>query len=293
MSLQFSLIAFLIWQIPGAAMLITGLILGGLPPTGRSLDRWASRYGLALVPTNQALVRRYRRRTRSFRWIGAGVAWLSTGSIVVLSGLYIPVFGSWLLVTIAGYMVGDVIAELTFMRPAGTPGAIRAASLERRNLPNYVPPFSIWTLRLLPLVMIALSALYLAAPKLPANPGDPSLATVVGVTAFLILFAFASEQVLRVIVARPQPALSAELVAADDAIRASSIHALTAAGICVSLVGIAATFFWFGYALSNESLHQPLSMVGTLVIVFAVVCWWFLGQPRKWRVQHDGQPVGG
>ena len=289
MSYRFDLVAFLIWQTPGAALLVWGLVLGVRPPGERSMAKWAARYGLTLTDANRSLVARYRRRTRSLQLVGAGLGWLAIALIVALTGLNIPLFGVSLLVTIAGYLLGAVIAETTFLRPFGPPTGIRSASLVPRALPDYVPLFSVWALRVLPLVMIGLAVVYVLIPKLPLNPGDPNLGLVIGITVFLVIFAISVEQVLRMIVGRPQPVVDAGLVAADDAIRASSIHALSGASIGVLLVGIAGALFWLGYATSAQSLSQPLSFLGTLAILLSLVSWIVLGHPSTWRVRHRAQ----
>jgi len=287
MSYRFDLVAFLIWQAPGAALLVWGVILGVRPPGERPTTRWAARYGLALTAANRSLVAHYRRRTRSLQLVGAGLGWLAIALFVALTGLNIPVFGVSLLVTIAGYLLGAVIAETTFLRPFGPRTGIRSASLVPRALLDYVPLLTVWALRTLPLVIIGLAVVYVVMPKLQLNAGDPNLALVIGLTAVLVIFALSVEQVLRMIVGRPQPVVDAGLVAADDAIRASSIHALSGAGIGTLLVGIAGALFWLGYATSAGSLSQPLSFLGTLMILLSLVSWIVLGHPRTWRVRHS------
>ncbi|HEV3097425.1 MAG TPA: hypothetical protein VG104_09790 [Candidatus Dormibacteraeota bacterium] len=286
---RFDLLAFLIWQTPGAALLLWGLFVGVRPPSERSLGRWAARYGLALTAANQSLVAAYRRRTRSLQLVGAGVGWLAVASFDAVTGLSIPLFGVGFLATMAGYFLGAVVAETTFLRPFGAPSGIRSAVLVPRDLLDYLPSLSIWALRGLPLVMIGLAVVYVVMPKLPPNPGDPSLAFVIGIAAFLTILAVGVDQILRTIVGRPQPVIAADLVAADDALRASSIHVLAGASIAMLLVGIGGALFWLGYATPASALSQPVDFIGTIVILLSIASWVVLGHPRSWRVRHGNQ----
>lgn len=260
-----------------------------LPPPQRSVARWAARYGLHLSDVNRSLVSRYLQRTRSLQMAGAGLGWIATGLFVDATGPFVTLFGVPLMMAIAGYLLGAVLAEATFLRRFGAQTGVRSASLTPRALLDYVPLVSVWSLRVLPGVLIVLAVLYALVPKHAPTPSDVSATPVLAASALLVVFALAVERLLQVIVARPQPAIDADLVAADDAIRASSIHALTGAGIGLVLVGIGAVLFALQYASSNDALREWLGYPATLAILLSLVSWIRLGHPRSWRVRRSTQ----
>src|ERR1700737_2533 len=105
------LLSTLIGFIPGAGMLVWGLVRALVPPSQRSLTRWASRYGLHLSDVNRLVISRYLQRTRSLQMAGAGVGWIATGLFVTGTGQFVPLFGLPLMGAIAGYLLGAGIAE--------------------------------------------------------------------------------------------------------------------------------------------------------------------------------------
>ncbi|MHB8613721.1 MAG: hypothetical protein ACYDAL_15065 [Candidatus Dormibacteraceae bacterium] len=284
---SFALVPFLIGLTPGFGLLAWGAVTLGQGPTKKSLDKWSARYGLTLTDTNLFLVVRYLRRTRGLRIVGAGLGWLASPVFVALTGQGIPLFGVSVLVAIVGYILGAVIAETAFARPFGAPSEVRLASLAPRVLLDYVPSVSIWSLRVLATITIGLALLFAGMPRHPEGPGDPSLALVIGVAVLLTGFALAVERILQRIVERPQPASDVDLVAADDAIRASSIHSVSGAGIGMLLVGIGAELFWMQFTTSVEPLRQLLGWPATVAILLALLSCAGLGHPRTWRVRHS------
>jgi hypothetical protein len=283
----FLLMPFLIVLTPGVGLLVWGLVLLGRGPNGKSLEKWAARYSLTLTDTNRLFVARYLRRTRGSRIIGAGLGWLLSPVLLALIQQGIPLFGGSILVAIFGYILGALVAETTFARPFRMPSGERLASLAPRVLVDYVPLLSIWSLCVLAATNIGLALLFAAIPKHPHTPGDPSLALVIGSAVLLGFFTFAVVRILHLIVARPQPATDADLVAADDAIRASTIHALSGAGIGMLLVGMGAELFWLQFTTTIDSLRQLLGWPATLAILLAMASCVGLGYPRTWRVRRS------
>lgn len=270
-------------------MLVWGLVLAVVPPSQRMLTRWAARYGLHLSDLNRSLISRYLQRTRGLQMVGAGVGWIATGLFVTGVGQFVPLFGIPLMMAIAGYLVSAVIAEATFLRQLGAQTGVRSAALTPRTLLDYVPRLSVWALRALPAVLIVLAVLYGLMPKHAETPSEVSAMLVLAASVLLVVLALGAERLLQAIVARPQSAINAELMAADDAIRASSIHALSGAGGGLVLVGIGAVLFALQYASTDDSLHEWLGYPATLAIIFSLVSWIRLGHPRTWRVRRSGQ----
>ena len=289
MSYGSDLLSTLIGFIPGAGMLVWGLARALVPPSPRALTRWAARYGLHLSNVNRSIVSRYLQRTRSLQMAAAGVGWIATGVFVTGTGQFVPLFGVPLMIAIAGYLLGAVIAEASFLRQLAPPTGIRSAALTPRGLLDYVPRLTVWALRALPAVLIVLAVLYALTPKHAETPSDVSPTLVLAASALLVVVAFAVDRLLQAIVARPQPAINAELMAADEAIRASSIHALSGAGVGLVLVGIGAVLFALQYASTNDALGAWLGYPATLAILLSLLSWVRLGHPRTWRVRRSSQ----
>jgi hypothetical protein len=289
MSYRSDLLSTLIGFIPGAGMLVWGLVRALVPPSQRALTRWAARYGLHLSDGNRSVISRYLQRTRSLQLGGAGFGWIATGFFVAGVGQFVPLFGIPLMMAIAGYLLGAVIAEAIFLREFAAPTGVRSAALMPRGLVDYVPRLTVWALRGLPAVLVVLAVLYALTPKHAETPSDVSAPFVLAASALLVVVAFTVDRLLQAIVARPQPAINAELMAADDAIRASSIHALSGAGVGLVLVGIGAVLFALQYASTNDALGAWLGYPATLAILLSFVSWIRLGHPRTWRVRRSGQ----
>ena len=289
MSFGSDLLSTLIGFIPGAGMLVWGLVRALVPPSPRALTRWAARYGLHLSNVNRSIVSRYLQRTRSLQMAAAGVGWIATGVFVTGTGQFVPLFGVPLMIAIAGYLLGAVIAEASFLRQLAPPTGMRSAALTPRALLDYVPRLTVWALRALPAVVVVLAVLYALTPKHAETPSDVSPTLVLAASALLVVVAFAVDRLLQAIVARPQPAINAELMAADEAIRASSIHALSGAGVGLVLVGIGAVLFALQYASTNDALGAWLGYPATLAILLSLLSWVRLGHPRTWRVRRSGQ----
>src|ERR1700737_2648690 len=289
MSYGSDLLSTLIGFIPGAVRLVWGLVRGLVPPSQRALTRWAARYGLHLNDVNRSVIGRYLQRTRSLQMAGAGVGWIATGLFVTGTGQFVPLFGVPLMVAIAGYLLGAVIAEASFLRQLGAQTGVRSAALTPRGLLDYVPRLTVWALRGLPVVLVVLAVLYALVPKHAETPSDVSAPLVLAASALLVAVAFAVARLLQAIVARPQPAINAELMAADEAIRGGLFHALSGAGVGLVLVGIGAVLFALQYASTNDALGAWLGYPATLAILLSLLSWVRLGHPRTWRVRRSSQ----
>src|ERR1700736_952701 len=289
MAYESDLLSTLIGFIPGGGLLVWGLVRALVPPSQRALTRWAARYGLHLSDVNRSVVSRYLQRTRSLQMAGAGLGWIAPALFVTGTGQFVPLFGVPLMVAIAGYLLGAVIAEATFLRQLGAQTGVRSAALTPRALLDYVPRLSVWGLRALPAVLIVLAVLYALVPKHPETPSDVSATLALTASALLVVVALCVERLLQARVGRQQPVINAELVAADDAIRASSIHALSGAGVGLVLVGIGAVLFALHDSSTDDPLRAWLGYPATLAILLALLSWIRLGHPRTWRVRRSSQ----
>jgi hypothetical protein len=275
----------------GAMSGLVGLVLAVMPPSATRLEAWARRYGFALTDANRSLVGRYLRRTRTLQVAGAAIGFLASPLYVGITGRPFPLGDSWVALAVGGYLVATVVAEATFLRRSPATH-IREAALSPRTLSDYVPSATIWVIRILPFAAVALGVVYAAVPKDPQRPLDPSAAFLLVTSLVLVGFAIAIEAALRAIVARPQPATSEDVVAADDAVRASSIHGLTGAAVALMLLCAGWELVLVGEVTAVTILSQVLPWLGVIADVAALGAWIGLGHPRSWRVRRAPTAAG-
>ena len=208
----------------------------------------------------------------------------------VLGGLVLPPLGvaalgfgrdgvstNWSFLFV-GHLVGALYAEVALRRPA--PSGTRTATLDRRELHQYLPA----RLRFAPVtvsgLLVAIAAVALATADLPRDAATWVSACAVGALAISAAVAIAQ----RWVVARPQPFIEPEMIAADDAIRSQSVHMLAGSGTAVilSLVGTA------GSRVAVDS-NAPLSWIAGFSalasVPLAVVACLYYGH-RAWRVRR-------
>ena len=181
-------------------------------------------FGTSLALASSFLERRWKLRTQ------CGLVAVAVPLVfeLVMRGRFtislLPIMGA--------YAVGTLWAELTLTRPVGD---VARASLATRRVSQYLSPTWLGVQRISALVAVG----SLAAPTQLAQraPGDVQLpsdsvswmwvAAAVGIAAV-------AEVAEWWIVRRPQPATTPELLAADDAIRSDSVHAI--AGVAVGVL---------------------------------------------------------
>ncbi len=242
-------------------------------------DTWAGRHGLELTPVSRPWVETYLRTGRNLRQICALGGIVVPIAVHAATGVDLHVSGLvWLLV---GYLVGCLWSELALTRaPAGTR---RSASLVTRQLSDYLPRRMRVAQVALPAVAVALGALATAAytwdrsaefhdlssgadtlVRTAPNATDQLLhsgARVAAVLAPLIMVvAWLAE---RYLIRRPQPVVDPSLVAADDALRSSSVHLLGASGMAAVCLLIASQCGYF-LTLEHSSL-QWIAAPGTVL----------------------------
>ncbi len=211
------------------------------------VDAWARVHDLVLTAENRPMVRWYLRTAGMLRTWGAvagvvlpsafALAW--SGHFEVLGvdaeGGVNPGDVGWIFL---GYLVGALYAEVALARPVDP--TRRTASLVPRDLDDYLPRRLLLTQRWLG---AAVAAGCLASLALPYDERwiGPGAVSVVGFLAWVAAFTLGLERVQRWLIRRPQPFTEPSLVAADDAIRAQSVHAVAGAGLAVLLLMLAGT----------------------------------------------------
>jgi hypothetical protein len=273
----------LFWGIPLAYVLFRGF----RAPDERLLERWSHVYGVSLTEGSRPIAATYLRRTKRIRTVGALAGLVASVLYVTLTdgGQSNSFVGNGLFLAVVGYLLGTVVAEALVPRP--TRADIRTASLVPRTLRDYLPGYAVAALRVLPVVSVALVPIFMVMKDPPiSNVSKLGFAVT---SAALLVMALGVELMQRLIVNRPQPALTPDLLEADDAIRSASVHALAGGGVALSLI-------WLTYqlgALGNgrgSLVSWLLAVLAILSIGLALWSWIDLAHPKEWRVRrHLGQ----
>ena len=282
------------------ATVVLALVLVGWL-TRRAVDptedrSWAAAYGVTLTDRNRSFVRYYVRLSITLRVIG-GVGGLVLGYLFdratgmdTTTGLG---FWAWIL---GFWVVGAAWAERQMDPPGPRPAA---ASLTPRRLADYLPVGlrSGPLVAMLAVVAVAMAGVVAPTPTQPdgfAIPSDAWLAT----GAAIALAAFVGVTLLlRSIVGRRQPVAHHDLVAADDAVRASTLHHVAAGGTAALLA--------IGGVIAQAVVaprHLPFGLRGWVPMLFGLGT--LLSSRyyayRTWRVRRPiagpdastGAPVG-
>jgi hypothetical protein len=285
---------FVIVVVVAAVALGVGLALAGLF-TAEDPTAWARTNAVQLTPDTRAALAAYLRNRRGLRRIGAFAGLILPPAITAGTGIDLQVSGVvWVLL---GYLIGLLVAELTFARIAGT--GPRMASLTTRRLADYLP-------RPLAVAQVAVPALnaalaVVAARIVDASPDADAFATgstfqdltAAAVVAGPIAVLLAAGALLgeRALVRRPQPMVEPDLVALDDAMRSSSVRTVAATSVATTSFLVACQLGGIGQALAPGSSVQLLLSVTSGVVLFGAYFAWQWWVNRGWRVRHASGPV--
>lgn len=250
------------------------LVVASRPADERRLTRFAALHRLALTDANRQVVASYLRRARVLRTLGAWLGIVVPMLVTALTRNRFPV-GGWE-VALLGYLVGAAIAEVLVPRPVSA--GSRRAALAPRRLTSYLPGWTSPTRWVLVLMAGGLAGWYAAAWQ----PGAPQARFGGAVAGFVFCAAVAvgSELLVRAVVRRRQPVVGADLLAADDAIRSSSLHALAAAATASQVLLISTQLSDLGrLAQAGGGSAWTFDLVSFVVLALAVTAWSALRQP--------------
>lgn len=247
----------------------------------REVTTWAGAHGLRLTDHNRAMVTWFVRLNLVLRVIG-GVSGMQLGSLFDAAfGLHTSGGAGFWVWIIMGWLAGGTWAERRLIRPGATGGT---ASLLPRRVGDYLPI----GLEVAPLASAALVVVIAAIGTQltwPTNPqfAPPSDATLVALAGCAVAIAVLVVALLRSVVARRQPVMHPDVVAADDAIRASTAHHLGGGGsAAVLLIAAHVTNAVLG------PLHLSFGLRGwvpALLALAALFSWRFFAY-RGWRVRR-------
>lgn len=260
---------------------------------GRFLDEWAGAHGLELTRQGRPMIEWHLHTARVLRAWGAvagvflpmlvEIAWSGQGRILGVSGEGMqPGDVSFIFV---GYLVGALYAEVTLVRPVDRDHP--AASLEPRELGDYLPARLLWAQRCAGTAVVGLGVAVVAA-SFEGAFREPSWASVAPVVAFTVAFTVGIERLQRWVVRRPQPFTDPSLVTADDALKAQAVHSLAGGGLAVLL------FFCSGMALmlaasGGSVVAWAMGLLAVPPLILALVSCQHVGS-RPWRVRR---PIAG
>jgi hypothetical protein len=123
-------------------------------------------------------------------------------------------------------------------------------------------------------------------PHAPSS-ATPTWSALLVFAAVIVASAAGLERLELWIVRRAQPFVSEPLLAADDAIRAQSVHSLAGAG--VAFLFFACALVAFGLAMSDVAvLRRTMWVPGVVALLFALTACQYYGE-RAWQVRRHGR----
>lgn len=244
--------------------------------------RWARAHGVALTPANEAFVAYFVPLIGVMRVVG-GVGGLVLGPLFdrAVGARTTVGFGFWAWI-VAGWVLGAGLADRqvgAFLRGGG-------ASLTARRLSDYLPAGLRWApaagAGLTVLLAVALpGAAPAAGPYAAVGATGPTTLDRVATVAVAVAAAGLVRLAQRGVVGRPQPADDPDLLAADDAVRATTVHHLGGGGTALTLF-LAADLV--GAALEGPSGAGPAVLY--LVTALGALVTWRVYAFRAWRVRR-------
>src|SRR5579862_2626525 len=228
------------------ALPIVLVLLALRPASERELNGFGIRYGVRPTPDTHFAMAGYVQRGRRGRLVGAALG-LSFYPVLYALGLVIP--NQSLLYGILGYPLGAFVAAVI---PTSRRSGPRSASLTPRRLSDYLPR----SVLLAPAVAVVISACAVVVDRLEPRAPLPYTSDIMVGLGLSAVAAIATLVAIRIVVARPQPIVSPELLAVDDAMRAQTLHTLGAAGIAVALWGTATCLLEMGSNAAPAWLHD-------------------------------------
>lgn len=263
-----------------ASLVLAVCLFGWLAGRGvrpKEVETWARAFGVPLDRRTRPVVTYYVRLTAVLRVAGGASGLVLSGLVNLAFGVEGGGYGMWLWV-IAGWTAGAAWAERCLPRP---PGPAATASLTPRRIADYLP----FGLRWAPAAGAALAVgmAFVGAVDEAGETGPGLALDAVGAVAVAGLVAWGQ----RAVVGRRQPVTHPDLVRADDAVRASTVHNLGGGGAALTLL-IAAH--------AAEQLRQlgggAIGSTPLLLGLAALVAWRFYAH-RAWRVRRPAPAAVG
>ncbi len=276
-----------------ASVLLVGLVVAltlvwvtSRLPRGRTAA-WADAHGVELTDVNRSFVEAYVTEGHRLRLVCGFGGVIALGALGRGFGITVPVSGwVWLM---GGYLAGVVWSEGWLTRlPEGTR---RAASLTPRRVRDHLAGRLRVAQVLAPAVAVGLGVWALVATgsrrptgydsDLVTTPTATLRWTVATIAAGVVVVTTGVTVLQRRIITKPRPEAAPDLLRADDAIRAASVHLLSGTSIAIALVCVGSQLrFLAGAGIVDPSRADT----GWLVCFLgALVAWRYHGH-RSWIV---------
>lgn len=260
-------------------------------PKPSATNVWATAHGVTVTQRNSDFVVAYVFEGHRLRLVCGFGGFIAAAALSAGTGIDLKASGwVWLL---SGYLVGVVWSESWLTRlPAGTQ---RVASLTPRKVSDYLV-----SRMLIAQVVIVLGALAMAGfavaqgtePQVvggfPSSFGFASgrslQHTTIGMGLAAALLALGVGLLQRHIVGKAQPMADPDLLAADDAVRASAVHLLSGTIIAIILLLISTQLQMLA---AIGAFADGVAVFGTLTCLLgALLAWRFYGH-RAWVVKRS------
>jgi hypothetical protein len=248
---------------------------------------WARSHELVLTARNQGMVSYYVRLAITLRVIG-GVGGLVLGGLFDdATGLDTSAGAGFWIWIVLGWLIGASWAEYRLTRPVA---AEQVASLTPREVRDYLSPrlYAAPAVAAVLVVLLAAGGLLAPAPDDPLHPLPPTAGLVIGAVGAVVIAALILLAV-RSVVARRQPIGPPDVVAADDAIRASAVHNLAGGGTAAILL-IASQMSYSVLAPRSSGVGGLSFWIPLAFAVGAFVAWRWSAY-RHWRVRRSASTV--
>jgi hypothetical protein len=216
----------------------------------------------------QALVARWLRRSRYYRFVGGATGFV-TGVGFVDNGNWVPV----LLSSLAGVAIGGMLAEVHVLRRRSS--SARSAGLTARRVGDYVKRAD-----QIALVALGCAALLSSVAGLVVDTADQANAIRWGVVALIAVASAGALQ--RLVTIRQRPGLSPQLRQADDLLR----HLAATQGFTRPTMALSAALL----AESVNSLGTEGVYSGIALLLWLLGIGWYLSS-RQDRAHLAGRPA--
>ena len=262
-----------LWLLVPLAVVAAIVWFAFRPPSSKEVDAFVAASGIEATDATLRFVHRYLATGRRWRTllvlatllVGGALAELLT-VVLLPSGVGSSDGGTSWTALLGACLVGTLWAEVRLTRPTTS---TRAASLLPRDLAAYLSR----PMRVAPAAVGTAAALAWAGVwALPDSSGVAGhIDRLVGM-AFGIAVPALVAGAQRWILARPQPVVAPDLLAADDATRAASVRMLAGIGTAMALLNLAGAAAQ--YTLPANTLLDVVA-TGTMVVsvVLAVGFW--------------------
>jgi hypothetical protein len=242
--------------------------------TDTDVDLWMAHHDIRVGTEGRASARVYLSWVRPWRSAGLllGLAPFLKWLVYDRMDEAVPWTAFYLALTVAGYLAGCIVAELTF--PAVSRGVGGEAELRPRELQTFIAHM----VMTLPWGVAVLAILLLPAYVLVADPARMGgrLAGVIWSSGLVIITAVVIRAATRRIVDRSRPVASSELLRVDHAERSSAIRTILLAGSALELLLVSVVISEIGRALEARPQHtfaEAVSWLTACVVVLAVLTW--------------------